>query len=105
MRDRPGLLFSKDAPPQRVAQGGAVEVGGSQWRACVEIDCLVLKNTVKTDDKKERIASRTDIKREVEGWQQELEALAADLGRVEAECEAVSEEEEEKGLEGEGGVV
>ena len=44
------------------------------------------------DDKKEQTANRiADIKREVEGRQQELEALAADLGRVEAECESVIE--------------
>ena len=90
MRDRLGLLFSKVAPPQRVAHGGAVKVGGSQWQACVESDCLVLRNTIQTDDKKEQTASRiANIKREVEGRQQKLEALAADLGRVEAECESV----------------
>ena len=103
VRDRPGLLFSKDALPQRVAHGDAVEVGVSQWRACVESDFLVLKNIVLTDDKKERTTSRiADIKREVEGRQQELEALTADIDRVEVECEAVIWEEEEKGWEGRG---
>ena len=66
VRDRPGLLFSKDALPQRVAHGAAVELGGSQWQACVEIDGLVLSTASRTDDKKERVASRiSNIKREV----------------------------------------
>ena len=86
------LLFSKDAPSQQVTHGGAVEVGGSQWQASIEIGCLVLRNTIHTDDKKEQAASRfANIKRELEKRQQELEALAADIGRVEAECETVME--------------
>jgi len=75
-----------------VAHGAAVVLGESQlqWQACVESDCLVLKKNTHTDDKKERIASRiANIKREVEGRQQELEALAIDLERVGAECETV----------------
>ena len=92
MRDRPGLLFSKDTLPQRVAHGAAVVLGESQlqWQTCVESDCLVLKQTTHTDNKKEQTASRiANIKREVEGRQQELEALAADLERVGVECEMV----------------
>jgi hypothetical protein len=66
VRDRPGRLFLKDAPPQRVTHGAAVELGGSQWQACVESDCLILRTASRTDDKKERTASRiANIKHEV----------------------------------------
>jgi hypothetical protein len=90
VRDRPGFLFSKDALPQQVAHGAAVELGGSQWEACVEIDCLILRTASQTDDKKEQTASRiADIKHEVEGWQQEVEALTGDITRVAEETERV----------------
>ena len=90
MRDHPGQLFSKDAPPQRVAHGGAVTLEGSQWQACFESDCLVLRKASRTDDKKEQIVNRiNNIKREVEGRQQELEALAVDFARVGEEAETV----------------
>ena len=90
MRDRPGLLFSNDALPHRVVHGAAVELGGSQWEACVEIDCLVLRTASQTDDKKEQTASRiADIKREVEGRQKEVEALTGDIARVAEETEMV----------------
>ena len=90
VRDRPGQLFSKDGPPQRVAHGAAVILEGSQWQACVESNCLVLHKASRTDDKKERTASRiANIKREVEGRQQELEALAGDAARVMEEAETV----------------
>ena len=90
MRDRPGLLFSKDAPPQRVAHGAAVELGGSQWQTSIEKGCLVLSTASRTDDKKERTASRiANIKHEVEGRQRELEALAGDAARVMEEAEMV----------------
>ena len=69
VRDRQGLLFLKDAPPQLVAHGAAVDLGGSQWQACVESDCLVLRTASQTDDKKERTASRiANIKHEVTTW-------------------------------------
>ena len=90
VRDRPGQLFSKDGPSQRVAHGAAVDLKGSQWQACVESDCLILRKASRTDDKKERTASRiANIKREVEGRQQELEALAVDFLRVGEEAETV----------------
>ena len=90
MRDRPGLLFSKDGAPQQVAHGDAVDLNGSQWQACVERDCLVLRTTSQTDDKKEQTANRiANIKREVEGRQEELEALAVDFARVGEESETV----------------
>ena len=57
VRDRLGLLFSKDAPPQRVAHGATVELGGSQWQACVESECLILSMARRTNDKKERTGS------------------------------------------------
>jgi hypothetical protein len=86
-----GHLFSKDAPPQRVAHGAAVNLKGSQWQACVESDCLVLRKTRRTDDKKERTVSRiANIKREVEGRQQEVEALAGDIASVMEETETVT---------------
>ena len=85
---RAGLWYRQ----QQVAHGGAVVIEGSRWQACVESYCLVLRKITHSNDKKEQIASRVaNIKREVEGRQQELEALAADLGRVEAECESVME--------------
>jgi len=66
VRNRPGRLFLRDAPPQRVIHGAAVELGGSQWQACVESDCLVLRTASQTDDKKERTACRiANIKHEV----------------------------------------
>ena len=66
VRDRPGLLFLMDAPPQRVTHGAAVELGGSQWHASIESDCLVLRTASRTDDKKERTACRiANIKHEV----------------------------------------
>ena len=92
MRDRPGQLFSKDAPTQRVAHGAAVDLKGSQWQACVECDCLVLRKASRTDDKKERTTGRiANIKHEVEGRQQELEALAVDFARVADEAETVTQ--------------
>ena len=73
-----------------MAHGDAIKVGESQWLACVESDCLILHNTVQTDDKKEQTASRiANVKREVEGRQQELEALAVDFARVGEESETV----------------
>ena len=85
-----GHLFSKDAPPQRVAHGAAVNLKGSQWQACVEKECLVLNMTTRTDDKKEQTDSRiANIKRELEGRQQEVEALAGDIARVTEETETV----------------
>ena len=91
MRDRPGLLFSRDALPQQVGHGAAVELGGSQWEACVEIDCLILKTGSQTDDKKEQTASRiANIMREVEAREQELEALAGDIAKVTEEAETVT---------------
>ena len=87
---------------QLVAHDAAVKIGGSQWQACIEIDGLVLSNTIMTNDKKEQTVNRiANIRREVEGRQQELEALVADLGVVEAECEEVSEEEDGKRWGGE----
>ena len=66
LRDRPGLLFLRDAPPQPVTHGAAVELGGSQWQACVESNCLILRTASRTDDKKERTTSRiANIKHEV----------------------------------------
>ena len=66
VRDRPGRIFSKDALPQQVAHGAAVELGGRQWQASVESDGLVLSTASRTDDKKERTANRiANIKREV----------------------------------------
>jgi hypothetical protein len=74
-----------------VAHGAAVELGGSQWEACVERGCLVLRTASQTDDKKEQTASRiANIKREVEGRQQELEALAGDIAKVMEEAETVT---------------
>jgi hypothetical protein len=99
-----------------VAHGGAVELGGSQWQACVESDCLVLRNTIQTDDKKERTASRiANLKHEVTAWNevvlegdgggcvervhvkvearhQELEALAADQEEAERKCQLQSDD-------------
>ena len=73
-----------------MAHGAAVYLEGSRWQASVEIDCLVLRKASRTDDKKERTASRiANIKREVEGRQQELEALAVDFARVADEAETV----------------
>jgi hypothetical protein len=73
-----------------VAHGDAVNLNGSQWQACVERDCLVLSEVIRTDDKKERTASCVaNIKREVEGRQQELEALAVDYASVTDEAETV----------------
>ena len=73
-----------------MVHGTTVNLRGSRWQACVERDCLILRNTIQTDDKKEQTVSRiTTIKHEVEGRLQELEALTADLGRVETECESV----------------
>ena len=103
VRDRPGHLFVKNGPLQRVGHGAAVELDGSQWEACVESDYLLLSKITRTDDKKERTASRiANIKRELEGRQQELEALAADLERVGAECETVISEGGRGGGEGGG---
>ena len=83
-------MFSKNGPPQRLAHGAAVTLEGSQWQACVESDCLVLRKASRTDDKKEQIANRiANIKCEVEGRQQELEALAVDFARVGEEAETV----------------
>ena len=49
-----------------------------------------MRTSSQTDDKKERVASRiANIKREVEGRQQELEALAGDAARVMEEAETV----------------
>jgi hypothetical protein len=49
-----------------VAHGAAVELGGSQWQACVESNCLILRTASRTDDKKERTTSRiANIKHEV----------------------------------------
>ena len=90
MRDRPGHLFSTFAPLERVAHGGAVTVDGSKWQACVEIDCLVLRKKFQTSDEREQVARRiASINRVVECREQELEALAADIARVQAECETV----------------
>jgi len=73
-----------------VAHGAAVELGGSQWEACVERGCLILRTASQTDDKKEQTASRiADIKHEVEGRQQEVEALTGDIARVAEETERV----------------
>ena len=73
-----------------MAHGDAVNLNGSQWQACVERGCLVLSEVIRTDDKKERTASRiANIKREVEGRKQELEALAVDFARVADEAETV----------------
>jgi hypothetical protein len=73
-----------------VAHGATVELGGSQWQACVEIDCLVLRTASRTDDKKEQTVSRiANIKRELEGRQQEAEALAGDIARVTEETQMV----------------
>jgi hypothetical protein len=77
---------------QEVAHGGLVSVGGKQWQASFETDCLCLTTTTQTDDKKEQIANRiADIQREVEARQVEVEALATDLARVGGECETVPE--------------
>ena len=90
MRDRPGHLFTKHGPTQRVAHEAVVDVGGKQWQACVESDCLRLTTTIRTDNEKDQTASRiANIKREVEARQQELEDLRADLARVIEEAEAV----------------
>ena len=90
MRDRPGQLFAKDAPSQRVANGDAINLNGSQWQACMERDCLVLSEVIRTDDKKDQTTSRiANIKREMEGRQQELEALAVDFARVVDEAKTV----------------
>ena len=90
MRDRPGHLFVKNGPLQRVGHGAAVELDGSQWEACVESDYLLLSKIIRTDDKKERTASRiANIKRELEGRQQEFGALTQDLARVVEECAQV----------------
>ena len=84
------LASSSQKTLHRVAHGGAVEVRGSQWRACVESDSLVLSKASWTDDKKEQTANRiANIKHEVEGRQQELSALEADMARVIEEAETV----------------
>ena len=90
MRDRPGHLFTKHGPTQRVAHEAVVDAGGKQWQASVESDCLCLTTTTQTDDEKDQTASRiADIKREVEARQQELEDLSADCARVMEEAEGV----------------
>ena len=90
VRDRPGYVLFSNAPAQRVAHGAAVTLEGSQWRACVESDSLVLSKVSWTDDKKEQTANRiANIKHEVEGRQQELSALEADMARVIEEAETV----------------
>jgi hypothetical protein len=67
-----------------------VDVGGKQWQASVESDCLRLTTTIQTDDGKDQTASRiADIKREVEARQQEMEDLSADCARVMEEAGAV----------------
>jgi hypothetical protein len=77
---------------QEVAHGGLVPVGGKQWQASFETDCLCLTTTTQTEDKKEQTANRiANIKREVEARQEEVKALATDLARVEGECETVPE--------------
>ena len=63
-----------------MGHGAAVKLNGSKWEACVESDCLLLSKATRTDDKKERTASRiANIKRELEGRQQEFGALTQDL--------------------------